>query len=157
MNFSIANSIMMLVSISSPAMAVILNVKATGNSQILQVPNQEKSFSITCGSGLSYDKSYLESSVQEGLSSMRSDSRSQAAYPKEITDFVYKVGGKYWFVDIVILFGLNIDQRNPLGEVDDDFVVFNNEGLILGGLHLAKTSPPSIYPCKFPDGTEFMP
>ncbi|CAD6500562.1 BgTH12-06272 [Blumeria graminis f. sp. triticale] len=152
MNFSIANSIMMLVSISSPAMAVILNVKATGNSQILQVPNQEKSFSITCGSGLSYDKSYLESSVQEGLSSMRSDSRSQAAYPKEITDFVYKVGGKYWIYPIH-----HTHQVYQQGEVDDDFVVFNNEGLILGGLHLAKTSPPSIYPCKFPDGTEFMP
>ncbi|CCU82899.1 CSEP0477 putative effector protein [Blumeria hordei DH14] len=157
MNLSIANSIMMLVSISSPAMAGFLNAKATGNSQPLRVPIQEKPFYITCGSGSSYDYSYLESSVHEGLSRISDLSKGQEAYPIENTDFVYKVDGKYWFVDTVMLSEFNVNQRYPLGQVDDDFVVFNSKGLILGGLHLDKTSPRTVYPCKFSETTEFMP
>ncbi|SZF06222.1 unnamed protein product [Blumeria hordei] len=152
MNLSIANSIMMLVSISSPAMAGFLNAKATGNSQPLRVPIQEKPFYITCGSGSSYDYSYLESSVHEGLSRISDLSKGQKAYPIENTDFVYKVDGKYWVYPI-----LHTNQVYQQGQVDDDFVVFNSKGLILGGLHLDKTSPRTIYPCKFSETTEFMP
>lgn len=72
-------------------------------------------------------------------------------YPMEITNFLYKVNGKYWAYPILT------NERIYVNGKVEDLVIFNNEGVILGGLHIdTNVIPNTMSPCQFSDDTVFM-